>query len=82
MANIKSAKKRIKVAKVKTERNRAYKSAIRTLMKNAINSPESEKQNNITLAIQKLDKAASKGILHKNTVARKKSYLMKACSAR
>ena len=42
MANIKSAKKRIKVAKVKTERNKAYKYAIRTLMKNAINSPESE----------------------------------------
>ncbi len=82
MANIKSAKKRIKVTKTQTERNKAYKSTIKTLIKNAIAAPENEKQNKIVLAIKKLDQAASKGILHKNTVARKKSYLVRACNTK
>jgi len=47
MPNIKSAKKRVKVTKTKTERNKAYKSALRTFIKNAL-SPAKNAIVNIT----------------------------------
>lgn len=75
MPNIKSAKKRVKVTKIKTERNKAYKSALRTLIKNALNANEAEKQTVVRKALKKLDQAVSKGILHKNTAARKKAAI-------
>lgn len=79
MANIKSAKKRIKITKTKTLRNQIIKSALKTMIKkfevslenNDVNSA-SEEFTRITKA---LDMAASKGILHKNKAARKKSRL-------
>lgn len=77
MPNIKSAKKRVRVIKVKTERNKAYKSALRTLIKNALNANEAEKQLAVKKAIKKLDQAVSKGILHKNTAARKKAAIVR-----
>ncbi len=81
MANIKSAKKRVLVAKRNTERNVAFKSSIKTAVKKALSLVNGDK-NELNAAISKVyqlcDKAVSKGILHKNTAARKKSRLTKA----
>lgn len=81
MANIKSAEKRARIAKVRTARNRSYKSAIKTATKKletAINAGDMEQAKTIFINVEKqLDKAASKGIIHKNTVARKKARLTK-----
>lgn len=75
MANIKSAIKRIDIMKRNNAYNNAIKAQIRTLSKK-VNSPES-----LAEAISLLDKAVTKGVLHKNTVARKKSSLTKAFNA-
>lgn len=82
MPNIKSAKKRVKVTLIKTERNKAYKSALKTLIKNAINAEEHKKEIKLSAALKKLDKAVSKGILHKNTAARKKAALVRKCKVK
>lgn len=79
MANIKSAKKRIKVTQTKTLRNRMVKSALKTEIKKleaaiAANNSEEAKAAFVQ-ATKALDMAASKGVLHKNMVARKKSRL-------
>ncbi|MGB9679228.1 MAG: 30S ribosomal protein S20 [Thermoanaerobacteraceae bacterium] len=79
MANIKSAKKRILVIEKKTLRNKMIKSKVKTAIskfeKNlALGNLDASKESFIS-AIKELDKAASKGIFHKNTVARKKSRL-------
>lgn len=78
MANIKSAKKRVKVIATKTARNKAYKSSMKTAIKKAnvaIDANVTEKEQLFKEAVQKIDQAVSKGILHKNTAARKKSTL-------
>ncbi len=82
MANIKSAKKRIKVIETKTLRNKMIKSKIKTYIKNldaAIASGDkalaTEKLN---ATIAEISKATSKGIFHKNNAARKISNLTKA----
>ncbi|MTI95632.1 MAG: 30S ribosomal protein S20 [Firmicutes bacterium] len=79
MPNIKSAKKRVKISAVKRVRNTSAKSAIKTTAKKyeqAVNAGEQEKA---TVLFQKvssqLDKAAAKGIIHKNAAARRKSRL-------
>ena len=77
MPNIKSAKKRVKVICVKTARNKAYKSAL----KSAIKSAYEEKAGVNGEALKKLDQSVSKGILHKNTAARKKAAIVRSCSA-
>lgn len=80
MPNIKSAKKRVKVIAVKTQRNKAYNSALKTQIKKANAAVEANADNKaeeIRLAIKKVDMAAAKGLLHKNTAARKKSALAK-----
>ena len=75
MPNIKSAKKRVKVAETKTLQNQMVKSALKTSIKkfDADKTPE-----NLAAAVKKIDQATSKGVLHKNTAARKKSSLAKA----
>ncbi|ADU28134.1 30S ribosomal protein S20 [Ethanoligenens harbinense] len=81
MPNIKSAKKRVKVTAVKTLRNKAYKSALRTSIKkaqSAVSDGAENKADAFKAAVVKIDKAVSKGILHKNTAAHKKSKLAKA----
>lgn len=84
MANIKSAKKRILVAERNYERNVAFKSSIKTAVKKALVLAQSKEKNQdavksaISEAYKLCDKAVSKGILHKNTAARKKSRLTKA----
>lgn len=78
MPNIKSAKKRVKVIATKTERNKAMNSALKTEIKKAnaaIASNADNKAEQVKLAITAIDKAASKGLLHKNNAARKKSAL-------
>ena len=82
MANIKSAKKRVLVAKRNTERNTAFRSAIKTALKKVLAAAtaknEAELKTSLSAAYQLCDKAVSKGILHKNTAARRKSRLTKA----
>ncbi|OON96844.1 MAG: 30S ribosomal protein S20 [Epulopiscium sp. Nele67-Bin005] len=79
MANIKSAKKRIKVIATKTARNRAIKSAVKTYCKKVVvatqNNDKALAQEQLKVAVKKIDQATAKGIYHKNTGARKKSTL-------
>lgn len=84
MPNIKSAKKRVKVIAAKTEQNKATRSALRTEIKKANIAVETSAENKneaVKSAIKKIDQAAAKGILHKNTAARKKSALAKKANA-
>ncbi len=82
MANIKSAKKRIKVIEKKTLRNKMIKTRTKTAIKKVnlalANSNVEEAKANLTNAIKAIDKACSKGVFHKNTASRKKSRLVKA----
>ena len=84
MPNIKSAKKRVKVIAVKTARNKAHKSNLKTTIKTAqtsIANGSDNAQENVRLAIKRIDQAAAKGLIHKNTAARKKSQLARALNA-
>ena len=82
MANIKSAKKRIKVTKTKTERNKVQKSKIKMFTKNIDALVKSGKKDEakamLVNATKAIDMAASKGIFHKNNAARKVGRLQKA----
>lgn len=79
MANIKSAKKRIKVIETKTLRNRMIKSALKTSIKKFLAAVAGGNVEEVKAEYQAtaraLDMAASKGILHKNKAARVKSRL-------
>ena len=78
MPNIKSAKKRVKVNKVKTDNNKATKTNLKTILKKAdaaVLTGAADKESAITLAIKKVDQASAKGLIHKNAAARKKSQL-------
>ena len=81
MANIKSQIKRNRQNKKRRELNRVFRGQARTALRNArvaISSGEVEDAREKTqVAIKALDKAASKGIIHKNKAARQKSNLMK-----
>ena len=82
LANIKSAKKRILVTEIRTARNKAIKSAVKTSVKKveaavAANDKEAAKTA-LSAAISQISRAASKGVYHKNTAARKVSRLTKA----
>jgi small subunit ribosomal protein S20 len=80
MPNIKSAKKRVKVINTKTMRNKAIKSDLKTALKKAdaaVAENAADKEQVVKTAIKKVDMACSKGILHKNNAARKKSQLAK-----
>ncbi len=79
MANIKSAKKRIDVIKTKTLRNKMIKSKVKTLSKK-VDAAVAAGDKEVACAALKeavvaIDKAAAKGIFHKNTAARKVSRL-------
>ena len=82
MANIKSAKKRIQVTLVKTERNKAIRSKVKTAIKKvesavAANDKQLAKDN-LKNAIVEITKAVSKGVYHKNNASRKVARLSKA----
>lgn len=82
MANIKSAKKRILVTETKTLRNKMIKSKVKTLIKNvesAITSGDkAAAEAALKTATSEINKAASKGIFHKNNASRKVSRLASA----
>jgi len=79
LANIKSAKKRIRVIEKKTLRNKMIKSRTKTAIKKlavAIQSGDkSAAQVALVHAVSQIDRATSKGIFHKNNASRKKSQL-------
>ncbi|MCJ7520203.1 MAG: 30S ribosomal protein S20 [Anaerolineaceae bacterium] len=81
MANIKSAIKRNRQNEKRRQLNRIFRGSARTQVKDAkeaIVSGDKEKATaEVNEAIQKLDRAAAKGIVHKNNAARRKSRLMK-----
>ncbi len=88
MANNKSAIKRIEIAERNRVRNKTYKSAVKTLMKNYFAAVEDyarqpsteslqEVQKRMSEAYSKIDKAVKRRVLHANTGARKKSRLAK-----
>ena len=82
MANIKSAKKRVLIAEANRQRNVAIKSGIKSALKKALALAEGSDKDALNAAISNVyklcDKAVSKGVLHKNTAARKKSRLVLA----
>ncbi|RUL57066.1 MULTISPECIES: 30S ribosomal protein S20 [Lysinibacillus] len=80
MPNIKSAIKRVKVAEKANAANSQAKSAMRTTVKKAEQALANNAENAqelVVAASKALDKAASKGLIHKNAAARKKSRLAK-----
>ena len=85
MANIKSAKKRILVNRTKAERNKAIKSSVKTAIKKvrvAIEANDKEaEQAALLAATATIDKAATKGVYHKNNASRKVSRLSKAVNS-
>ncbi len=84
MPNIKSAKKRVKVIEAKTLQNKMIKSDLKTALKKASTAVENgadNKEEAVKVAIKKVDMACSKGIIHKNKAARKKSQLAKSLNA-
>jgi len=77
LANIKSAKKRALTALKRNERNRMVKSSLRTAVRKFVEAGTEDAAVKLNEAFAALDKAASKGVIHKNTAARKKSRLAK-----
>ena len=82
MANIKSAQKRIQVTLVRTERNKAIRSKVKTAIKkveSAVAASDKQlAQTNLKNAVVEITKAASKGVYHKNNASRKVARLSKA----
>ena len=79
MPNIKSAKKRVLVNQTKAAKNKATNSALKTAIKKAnaaIDANDANKADVVKVAVQKIDQAAAKGLLHKNNAAHKKSALV------
>jgi small subunit ribosomal protein S20 len=85
MANIKSQIKRNKQNEKRNERNKAVRTSLKTATKKvqvSVTEGDAEAaQANAHEAARALDKAASKGVVHKRTAARRKSRLMKSANA-
>ena len=85
MPNIKSAKKRVLVTKEKTLQNKMFKTELKTDIKKfdaaCANGKKADAEEAFKVAVKNLDQAAARGILHKNTVAHKKSHLAKKFNA-
>ena len=79
MANIKSAKKRVLVSQAKAERNKSARSKVKTYIKKVESAvaagDKAAAQQALVVATSEINKAASKGIYHKNNAARKVSRL-------
>lgn len=85
MANIKQQKKRILQNEKRRQRNIAVRSRLKTYVKKAegaVQGAAADSIDAVKAAIVELDVAARKGVLHKNTAARKKSRLMKKLNAK
>jgi small subunit ribosomal protein S20 len=85
LANTASAKKRIRQNEKRRMRNKVWRNRARTTVREArtaIDSGDREAAENATLiAIEQLDKAASKGVIHNKNASRRKSRLMKSLAA-
>ncbi len=84
MPNIKSQKDRVIQAKKENLRNKAVKSNLKTVIKKAdiaLADGSADAEMAVVAAVSTIDKARSKGILHKNTAARKISKMMKKANA-
>ncbi len=85
MPNIKSAKKRVKVINAKTLQNKMIKSRLRTTVKKYLAAVESgnkeEAMAAYKVAVKRVDQAASRGLIHKNTAAHRKSRFTKLFNA-
>ena len=85
MANIKSQIKRIKTNEKARQRNNAYESELRSAVRavnTAVASSDKEAATSALLhANRKLDKAVSKGVIHKNNAANRKSAISKKVNA-
>ncbi|MBP8880054.1 MAG: 30S ribosomal protein S20 [Dermatophilaceae bacterium] len=85
MANIKSQIKRIKTNEKRTERNKAVKSELRTWNRKFRDAAEAGDKDAAAEALKaasrKLDKAVSKGVIHANQAANKKSSMAKKAAA-
>ena len=80
MPNIQSAKKRVKVSEKKNLRNRIVKSGVRTSVKkfeSAVAENPQSAQAQLSATVAAIDKAAAKGVVHKNAANRKKARLAK-----
>jgi small subunit ribosomal protein S20 len=74
LPNLASAKKNMRKSRAAAIRNRAQKSALRTALKRAASGSAEERRE----AVKQLDRAARKGLIHKNAAARHKSQLARA----
>ena len=85
MPNIKSAKKRVLTNAKKGEANKSQNSAMRTAIKNVEKEAKTGNKETVNeklkVAIKKIDKACSSGLIHKNKAARQKSRLTKQTNA-
>ncbi len=81
MANTKSAIKRIRQNERRRLRNRAVRSRVRSAVKLGRTATGAETQAAVLDAIRTLDKAVNKGVIHRNTAARKKSALARRLTA-
>ncbi len=85
MANIKSAKKRIKITEKKTEQNKIIRSTLKTQIKKFNAAVSSEKPENPEAlyreTVSSVDKAVTKGIIHKNKAGHAKQQLAKKMQA-
>lgn len=82
MANIKSQKKRNITNAKRAERNKAVRSELRTRVKNAVRAAGTDHaDDDLRVAMKRLDMAAAKGIIHPNQAARRKSRLMRKLNA-
>ena len=79
MPNIKSAKKRVLIAEARNARNKAEKPALKTAIKKfeavAAEGNRTEADGAYKVAVKKVDQAVARGVLHKNTAARRKSSM-------
>ena len=84
MANIKSAMKRTQIIRMRTKRNAAYKSMMKTAVRRfeaTLKAGDMDKaREELVKAIRTIDKIETKGVIHKNTANRKKARLSKALS--
>ena len=85
MANIKSQLKRIKTNRAATERNKAVKSELKTWIRKfreaAASGDAAAASDALATASKKLDKAVSKGVIHENQAANKKSAMAKKAAS-
>ncbi len=84
MANIKSQIKRNRTNELSRVRNKAARSEVKTRAKNAVRAAETGSETaaeDLRLAVKRIDKAAARGIIHKNQAANRKGRLVRRINA-